>query len=247
MAQDGARKRAAAMRAEQARAERRRRNRVTAVVGVAVVAVVAVVVIVAATGGSKKKPGATGPTPTGTSSVLTGPAGPEGIVLESGTPLAAAATPAGGKPVDGISCNASEQVAYHVHTHLAMFVNGVLRPLPGGIGIVQPAAQQTAAGPFYGATRCYYWLHVHAQDGVIHIESPTTRTYTLGQFFAEWGQPLSATRLGPVNGAVTAYVDGKLYSGDPSRIPLGSREVVQLDVGSPTVPPKSVDWSKSQL
>ena len=112
---------------------------------------------------------------------------------------------------------------------------------------LQPVARQTAEGPFSGATQCYYWLHVHAQDGVIHIESPTTRTYTLGQFFAEWGQPLSASRLGPVKGAVTAYVNGKPYSGNPANIRLGSREDVQLEVGSPAVAPKRVDWSKSQL
>ena len=47
-----------------------------------------------------------------------------------------------------------------------------------------PVAQQTANGVFDNAMRCYYWLQVHAQDGVIHVESPTTATYTLGQSFA---------------------------------------------------------------
>jgi hypothetical protein len=48
------------------------------------------------------------------------------------------------------------------------------------VGIVSPVAQATAEGPFYEATQCYYWLHVHAQDGIIHIESPTVRAYSLG-------------------------------------------------------------------
>lgn len=210
------------------------------------VLLVAVLAIAATACGAKKKSPSAATSSMSSSGVLTGPPGPEGIVLETGTPLAPAATPADGKPVNGIQCNSSEQVAYHIHTHLAIYVNGTLRPVPGGIGIVEPEAQQTPEGPFYGATQCYYWLHVHAQDGIIHIESPTTAKYTLGDFFAEWGQPLTATRVGPATGTVTAFVNEQLYKGDPADIPLGSREDVQLDVGS-SVPPMRVDWSKSQL
>lgn len=99
--------------------------------------------------------------------------------------------------MDGVRCNVSEQTVYHIHAHLSVYVNGVLRPIPPGVGIVLPVGQQTAGGPFYSATKRYYWLHVHAQDGVIHIESPTMRLYALGQFFAIWGQPLGVTRVGP--------------------------------------------------
>ncbi|HVV75419.1 MAG TPA: hypothetical protein VHC43_05230 [Mycobacteriales bacterium] len=249
MSDSGPRKRAAAMREEQARSARRRRTVVTSSVVVAVLVVAVVIVVVATTGGGGGKTAATNspPAPTTSAALLTGQPGPEGIVLESGKPLAPAATPADGKTVDGIQCNASEQVAYHIHTHLAMYIDGTLRPLPGGIGIVDPQAQETPEGPFFGATRCYYWLHVHAQDGVIHIESPTQSTYTLGQFFAEWGQPLSATQVGPAKGPVTAYVDGQPFNGNPADIRLASREDVQLDVGSPVVPFHRVDWSHSQL
>lgn len=179
--------------------------------------------------------------------VLTGPPGPEGIVLEQGNVLAPASTAATGQTVDGISCQASEQVAYHIHTHLTVYVGGVLRPLPAGVGIVAPVPQQSPHGAFYGASRCYYWLHVHAQDGIIHIESPTQASYTLGQFFDIWRQPLSARQVGPATGTVTAYVDGKPYTGDPAQIPLKSHEDIQLDVGTPAVAPKRVDWSHSQL
>jgi hypothetical protein len=30
---------------------------------------------------------------------------------------------------------------------------------------------------FTSASRCYYWQHVHAGDGIIHIESPPQGTY----------------------------------------------------------------------
>jgi hypothetical protein len=180
-------------------------------------------------------------------SVLTGPAGPEGIVLEQGQPLAPASTAAAGKTVDGIQCGSSEQVAYHIHTHLAVYVNGALRPIPAGIGIVAPVAQQGANGPFYGATRCYYWLHVHAQDGVIHVESPTSAKYTLGQFFAIWQQPLTADQVGPDKGKLTVFVDGIRFTGDPATISLQSHEDIQIDVGTPAVAAHRVDWSNAQL
>jgi hypothetical protein len=149
--------------------------------------------------------------------------------------------------VDGIQCDASEQVVYHVHTHLSVFVDGVLHPLPTGIGIVSPVAEQTAHGPFFVATRCYYWLHVHAQDGVIHIESPSVRTYTLGEFFDIWRQPLSRSRIGTVTGRLSVFVNGRRYFGNPASVVLGSHEDIQIDVGTPVVPPARVDWSGTGL
>lgn len=173
--------------------------------------------------------------------------GPEGMPLQTGVPLAPASTAASGAPVDGIRCDAAEQVAYHIHAHLAVFVEGASRPVPYGIGVVTPLVSDTPAGPFVQATRCYYWLHTHAADGVIHVESPTEQQYTLGNFFDIWRQPLDPTRAGPATGPVTAYVDGTAYRGDPRDIVLREHGDIQLDIGSPAVPPQPVDWSRSQL
>jgi hypothetical protein len=173
--------------------------------------------------------------------------GPEGIPLQTGAPLASIAGAASGQTVDGIRCEASEQVTYHIHTHLAVFVNGAPRAIPYGIGVVTPAVTQTAQGPFAQATRCYYWLHTHTDDGIIHVESPTQRQYTLGDFFDIWGQPLSGQRVGPAAGTVTAYVNGVRYTGDPRDIVLTERSDLQLDVGTPIASPEPVDWSPSQL
>jgi hypothetical protein len=176
-----------------------------------------------------------------------GPVGPEGVPLEEGELLAPASSAAGGQTVDGVQCNSSEQVAYHIHTHLSVYVNGSPRPVPAGIGIVTPLVQQTSSGPFDSASRCYYWLHVHAQDGVIHIESPAQQPYTLGDFFDLWGQPLSTGQVGPATGPLTVFVDGHPYSGNPRDIELGSHEDIQIEVGTPVVPPKNVDWSATSL
>jgi hypothetical protein len=176
-----------------------------------------------------------------------GAVGPEGSRLENGPTLAPASTTTPGTPVDGIQCAPVEQLAYHIHAHLQVFVDGQPRALPGAIGLIGPQAQQTPAGPFYGATQCYYWLHTHTHDGVIHIESPTQRIYTLGDFFDEWRQPLSANRVASAKGRVTAFINGRRWTKSPRSLPLLPHAVIQLDVGSPVVPFGKISWAGTRL
>lgn len=178
-----------------------------------------------------------------------GKIGPEGVPGQLGTPLAAANTGLNGTPIDGVQCNSTEQLVYHHHIHLAIFVNGAPRPFPLGVGMVPPAiVQQSAQGDFAtGSQTCLYWLHVHAQDGILHIESPEPKTFELGQFFDVWGQRLSPSQVGPANGTVTATVNGKPWTGDPRNIPLEEHNQVVLNVGGPTVQPPPISWSGTGL
>jgi hypothetical protein len=193
-------------------------------------------------------------TTSATSTTSTGQAasqklGPEAIPLEAGPPLAPASTTAttNGATVDGIQCAPVEQLAYHIHAHLQVYVNGQPRALPAAIGMLGPVAQQTAYGPFYGAQQCIYWLHTHASDGVIHIESPTKRIYTLGNFFDEWHQPLGRAQVATAKGKVTAFLNGKAWKRDPRTIPLLPHASIQLDVGPPVVPGKVISFAQSNL
>ncbi len=170
----------------------------------------------------------------------------EGVPIEQGTELAPAST-TGTNHVDGIKCGAREQLVYHIHAHLAVYVNGVLRPLPGGIGIPGSKVEQTTEGPVALGGQCIYYLHTHAPDGVIHVESPSYRVYTLGNFFDEWRQPLSSTRVGNVSGKITALVNGKLWTKGLRAIPLLPHEVIQFNIGTPLVPFHTVDWSATHL
>jgi hypothetical protein len=170
----------------------------------------------------------------------------EGVPLEQGPDVAPASTTRTG-PVDGIQCGPTEQLAYHIHAHLAVFVNGAPRALPAGIGIPGSVTEQSAQGPVAAGGQCIYWLHTHAPDGVIHVESPTERVYTLGDFFDEWHQPLSSTKVGDATGKITALVNGKPWTKDPRSIPLIPHAVIQLNVGSPLAPFKNVSWSQTQL
>ncbi len=170
----------------------------------------------------------------------------EGVALEQGADLAPAGTTQTGT-VDGIHCGATEQLAYHIHAHLSVFVNGAPKAIPPGVGIPGSSPQLTPQGPIAAGGQCIYWLHTHTSDGVIHIESPTQRIYTLGNFFDVWHQPLSATQVGPATGKMTAYVDGKPWTKDPRAIPLNAHTVIQLSVGSPVVPFGTMSWAATQL
>src|SRR5664280_2623013 len=103
--------------------------------------------------------------------------GPEGVALYNVADLASASTSKTGAAVDGLSCQseAKEVVNYHIHTHLAIYVNGQMMRLPAGIGITQPPMiVNYPTGKFYevGAYDCLYWLHTHVADGIINVEDP---------------------------------------------------------------------------
>jgi hypothetical protein len=167
--------------------------------------------------------------------------------LEPGAPLAPASTTSPGTTVDGVQCAPVEQIVYHIHAYLQVYVHGHPRSLPGAIGLVKPFAEQTPAGFLYGAQQCYYWLHTHASDGVIHLESPTVQVYTLGDFFDEWRQPLGRGQVAVARGKVTAFVNGRRWTKDPSQIRLLPHAVIQLDVGSPVVPFRPISWAGRAL
>jgi hypothetical protein len=145
-------------------------------------------------------------------------------------------------PINDISCDALESTIFHIHVHLAIFVNGNEELIPFGVGIGQPwQVQDSEEGPFVTDGSCFYWIHTHTQDGVIHIESPVRRIFNLGDFFAIWQQPLSATQVGPIQGQVIVYVNGMRDETNPSDIRLLPHQRIQLDVGQ-DVPPYDFDF-----
>lgn len=136
-----------------------------------------------------------------------------------------------GQDVDGIKCQGSEQLAYHIHQHLFILVDGQPQTVPAYVGI--PGAPVLP--------RCIYWLHTHDTSGVIHVESPVQALYTLGQFFDIWGQPLSSAYVAThpvIGGRLSVFVDGRQYSGDPRDIPLDAHTQIVLEIGQPVTPPQ---------
>jgi hypothetical protein len=169
------------------------------------------------------------------------PPRPEAVPVPVAPALAPAGAPAAGRTVDGIGSAPLEQLALHVHVHLTVFDEGAQRQIPYGIGIAPPLqVQMTAHGPFVAGGARFAWLHTHAADGIIHAESPVRRSYTLGDFFAVWGQPLDRHHVGPLHGSVTSFLDGRRYHGSPRDVPLRAHAQIQLDIGRPDVAPASI-------
>ena len=227
-----------------AAARRRRLLRTYGTGGAALAAIVVIVAVILVSGSSSSGNGSHPSKPVlHTASIKTlghlrpappaGSLGGEGIPIPVGAPvLASRASTASGNAVDGIQCNATEHALYHIHSRLTIFVDGSARQLPAGVGLT---------------TSCLYWLHTHYPDGIIHIESPVVRTFTLGDFFDIWGQPLGPDQVGPAKGKVTAIYNGKLYVGNPRNIPLGSHTQIQLEVGKPLIAPEKVSFAGTGL
>jgi hypothetical protein len=77
----------------------------------------------------------------------------------------------------------------------ARFLTTVKGP-PRGRRPVRGRPRPQRSSEFVDSGAAFYYLHTHDDTGVIHIESPTSTEYTLGQFFAEWNQTLSSTQIG---------------------------------------------------
>jgi hypothetical protein len=151
--------------------------------------------------------------------------------------------------IDGVKCQADEQLVYHIHQFLAVYDQGKRVLVPGYIGI-----------PGGANASCYYWIHTHAladyPSGVIHVESPIQRTYTLEQFFDIWQrtQPKNSFIIGALKHAaarhsppITIYVNGHLYHGGYRSIPLRNHETIYIELGHPLIKPKPFDFAKYQL
>ena len=248
--QQHARQKIAQARAAEAR-RRRRQRWLVALGAVVIVGGAAVGITLAVTSGGSAASSGSGSPPklTSLSTLGTlkpapppGPNGPESVPIPSAPPLAGPSAKTAGQPVDGIHCDTSEHVLFHIHAHLTIIVNGSPRQVPAAIGIPEPRAQNSPQGQFVSSGKCFYWLHTHAADGIIHTESPIHRTYTLGNFFDEWGQPLGPGQVGPAKGHVTAIYNGKAYQGNPRDIPLTEHAQIELQVGTPLVAPESITW-----
>ena len=172
-----------------------------------------------------------------------GPPGPEEVPIPDAPLLARPLRLRTGQRIDGIACEAGEQVLFHIHAHLTIFVHGAARRVPAGIGIAPPyEVQDTPAGAFVAGATCFMWLHTHSADGIIHTESPIKRTYTLGDFFDIWGQRLDRQHVGPAHGPVTALLNGRVFTGNPRRIPLLAHAQIQLEVGKPLIAPETISF-----
>ena len=117
--------------------------------------------------------------------------------------------------IDGIPCETQEYSTFHVHAHMDIFVNDQHVGIPAQIGITNS---------------CLYWLHTHTSDGIIHIESPTEREFTIGQFLDIW-KSTSKTSTIPGNDPII-FVNGNLLSTKLNNTAMNAHDEIVLVYGN---------------
>ncbi|TSC69065.1 MAG: hypothetical protein G01um101456_360 [Parcubacteria group bacterium Gr01-1014_56] len=78
------------------------------------------------------------------------------------------------------ACDREMAQGFHIHSTLEIVVNGEEIVVPANIGV---------------RATCMTALHTHTPDGLIHVESPEKRDFTLADFFVVWGQPFSENEI----------------------------------------------------
>jgi hypothetical protein len=161
------------------------------------------------------------------------------IRLVSGTTLGTTFWPSGstssggrGQAIGGVNCLINEN--YHIHTHLAIIKNGESLAIPANVGL----------------QGCAYELHTHDQSGILHVETATPTKFTLGQFFAVWGQPLSRSNVaGITDQPVKIYInDGENlqeFQGNPADVEFSNHRSITIQIGTPLSQIPSYVWDSS--
>jgi hypothetical protein len=129
----------------------------------------------------------------------------------------------------GLQMLGREMLQVHYHAHLDVIVRNNRITVPAYIGIDTQRQRITA-------------LHTHDTTGIVHIESEKDIPFTLGQFFTEWGQPLTTGEVGPVAATsdeqVRVYRNGKLVPGDPAAVKFNAHDELVIWLGPSNANPK---------
>jgi len=145
-------------------------------------------------------------------------------------------------PSLGLNQLGQEQLAFHIHQHLDIFIDGKPVKVPQAIGF--------GIDPQTGKPAYITELHTHNALGIVHVESAQTLRYQLGQFFGEWGVRLTRTCIGNFKGGcgLQWYLNGKRQTGDPAKLVLKNHEEIAIVVGKPpkTIP-STFDWSANGI
>jgi hypothetical protein len=149
------------------------------------------------------------------------------------------ATGGQGQTINNIPCGDVIDT-YHVHAHLSIFVNGDAKAFPAQVGI--PQISPTAD--------CHYWVHTHDHSGKIHMEAPAAQDFKLGDLFAIWGQPLTATNVaGVTNLPMVVYIYDATtitqFTGDPATILMNgsSHRHIAIVLGTPVTQVPYFTWT----
>jgi len=152
-----------------------------------------------------------------------------------------------GQVVDGVPCLAEESPQHHIHVHLQILYDGAVVPVPAGIGVGRPWGVDSTG--FIATGACFSWLHGHDATGVVHITTPEEKSFTLGQLFEVWGQPLAPGAALGYDGSLVVLVNGERVDGDPRAVMLKNLQNILLELGEPPAvpPPALYDFAAPRL
>ena len=135
---------------------------------------------------------------------------------------------------DGLQVLTAEGQVQHTHQHLDLFVDGQRVAIPPDIGIDRV---NLILSP----------IHTHDASGIIHVESPIVREFTLGELFDVWGVRFDAHCVGGVcdgNGRVmSVYWSGQPVTGDPRSVVLDAHEEIVVAIGTSAQLPSPIPSS----
>jgi hypothetical protein len=155
---------------------------------------------------------------------LNDPPATTGVGRETKPPWAAPTDAEAAVRAAGLPMLREEGRVIHIHAHLDVSVDGQPVVVPGGIGI---GRSSQGISP----------LHTHNASGVIHIESPVNRAYTLGEFFTEWDVGLSPDNVGGLRvgdgKTLGVFVNGAPVTGNPAAVTINAHDEIAVIYGKP--------------
>jgi hypothetical protein len=111
----------------------------------------------------------------------------------------------------------SNALSMHIHPIVRIKIDGQPTAIPANIGI-DPT--------------CMKAVHTHDDTGTVHLEYPEKHDFTLGDFFAVWGQNFSKTQILDKNvddtHTLTVTVDGQPNE-DYEKLILNDKQQIEIN------------------
>jgi hypothetical protein len=143
-----------------------------------------------------------------------------------------------GAPIGRFSCVINPPQSLAFYAHLSILVNNEPQKIPKYLG--------ASAQP---PTHCFYAIHTHDSSGKIHVTPAAAGTFTLGELFEIWGQPLTNTNVAGVSGLpVEIYVTDngvatKVEDTEWRNIELKSHREITIALGTPLAEIPNFTWT----
>ncbi len=131
----------------------------------------------------------------------------------------------------GLQALSGGKSTLHIHEHINIIIDGHSVIVPANIGINQIEGFMSP-------------VHTHDNSGVIHVESPTIRNFTLGEFFDVWGVRFTQKCIGSycdtASSTLAVYSNGKKVTGNPRALILKEHQeiavVFAMSSNTPKIP-----------